>query len=179
MEKKTVVELAQQARVVQDKDNAQVLVLENGRRVEGIVGHGEFRITNYAEHQVYPARTDFSREASKAEYQPINRLWGSSEPSFKAELYQRYSIVLSTLILMILAVPLSKVSPNSSRFARLAVAVAIYILYLNLVIVSCSWIKKGEPFGIASIMCVHAFAILVTMLVYQPSFFLGVSKWRN
>ena len=166
-EDKTIVEIAQQAQVVRDEDNAQIFVLQNGKRIEGVPGQGEYNLTRYGEHRVYPARADFSREASKADYQPINKLLGSTDNSYRAELFQRGSIVVSTLILMLLAIPLSKVSPNSSRFTRLALAVAIYILYLNLVIVTCSWIKRGEGYGVIALITVHLVALTAILFTYR------------
>ena len=164
---KTVVEVAESARVTQDGQLAQIFVLQNGQRLEGVPGQGSYLISEYQEHRVYPARTDFSRQAHKPDYQPIDLLWGSSDDAYQAELFQRGSIIVSTLILMLLAVPLSKVSPNSSRFARLALAVAIYILYLNLVIVSCSWIKRGESFGFAAVITIHVVALICTLIIYN------------
>ena len=69
---------------------------------------------------------------------------------------------------MMLAIPLSKIAPNGSRFARLALAVGIYILYLNLVIVSCSWIKKGEQYGVMLVLLIHIIALTATYLTYNP-----------
>ena len=164
---KTIVEFAQQAQITQAENNAQIFVLQNGQRLEGVPGQGDYLLSRYDEHRVYPARTDFSREAYKADYQPINFLFGSADHSYQAELFQRSSIIISTFILMLLAVPMSKVLPNSSRFARLTLAVAIYVLYLNLVIVSCSWIKRGEGYGVAAVIAVHAVAIIATFFAYH------------
>ena len=164
---KTVVEVAESAHVTQDEELAQIFILQNGQRLEGIPGQGDYLISKYQEHRVYPSRTDFSRQAHKPDYQPIDHLWGSSDDAYQAELFQRGSIIVSTIILMLLAVPLSKVSPNSSRFTRLALAVAIYILYLNLVIVSCSWIKRGESFGVMAVVAVHVLALATTIIAYK------------
>lgn len=165
---KTVVEIAALARVTQDKEAAQIFVLQDGQRIEGVPGEGKYLLSDYAEHRVYPPRTDFSREAHKSDYQPINKLWASSDPSYRAELFQRASIIVSTLILMMLAIPLSKIAPNGSRFARLALAVGIYILYLNLVIVSCSLIKKGEQYGVMLVLLIHIIVLAATYLTYNP-----------
>ena len=160
--KKTVVETAALARVTIDEEQKQIFVLQNGQRIEGVPGQGEYLLSQYGEHRVYPPRTDFSREAHKPDYQPINKLWSSTESAYQAELLQRLSIIVSTVILMFLALPLSKIAPNDSRFARLALAVGIYLLYLNLVIVSCSWVKKGEQYGVVAVFAVHIIALVLT-----------------
>ena len=162
-----VVEVAESARMMEIPGEGDAFVLFNGKTIDGVPGNRNFAITEYKEHRIFPPRTDFSKEASKAKYQNIHVLSENDSPDYRAELFQRFSIIVSTLILMILAVPLSKVGPNSGRFSRLALAVIIYILYLNLVIVACSWIKKGESYGLVSLIAVHALILISTYLAFQ------------
>ncbi len=163
----TVVETAALARVTKDQQQNQIFVLQDGRRIEGVPGQANFILSQYQEHRVYPPRADFSREINKSEYQSIEALWQSSDPAYRAEFLQRVSIIVSTLILMFLAIPMSKVAPNGSRFTRLALAVGIYILYLNLVIVSCSWVKKDEEYGVPAVIAIHLIAIVATYLAFS------------
>lgn len=160
---KLVVETAKGARIDSDDNNTQVFVLEDGKVIEGIPGQANFSNSTYGEHRLYPPQTDFTRKANREEYQNIQVLWGSDDPQYKAEFWQRMSILISTALLMLLAIPLSKVQPNSSRFTRMGLAAFIYVLYLNLVIVSCSWIKRGEMTGYVSLFLVHG---LVALIVY-------------
>tara|TARA_R110002049_G_scaffold252263_1_gene426812 strand:- start:122517 stop:123602 length:1086 start_codon:yes stop_codon:yes gene_type:complete len=166
---KLIVEVAERARMQKDENSVQVFVLFDGKTIEGIPGQANYSISTYQEHRVYPPRTDFSREAGKAKYQNIMSLFGQQDSSYVAEIFQRGSIIFSTLVLMLLAIPLSKVAPNSGRFSRLAVAVLIYVLYLNLVIVTCSWIKRGESYGIISLVSIHLIVVMATYIAYQKS----------
>ena len=163
----TVVEIAESARMMEIPEEGEAFVLYNGKTLDGTPGNGSFSISEYDEHRIYPPRTDFSSEAIKAKYQNIHALFDNDKSDYRAEYFQRMSIIFSTLILMILAIPISKVSPNSGRFSRLAAAVLIYILYLNLVIVTCGWIKRGEGFGLISLLMVHAVVIFATYAAYQ------------
>ena len=164
---KLIIEVADRAHMQTDQDLAQVFVLFEGKTIEGIPGQADYAISTYQEHRVYPPRTDFSREANKAKYQDVVTLFSVRDASYVAEIFQRSSIIFSTLVLMLLAIPLSKVAPNSGRFSRLAVAVLIYILYLNLVIVACSWIKRGESYGLLSLIGVHLIVVIGTFFAYQ------------
>ena len=172
VESKLIVEVAKQARMQQGSDLAQAFVLFEGKTIEGIPGQADYSISTYKEHRIYPPRTDFSSEAGKAKYQTINSLLSLQDASYLAEILQRASIVFSTLLLMLLAIPLSKVAPNSGRFSRLAFAVMIYILYLNLVIVTCSWIKRGEGYGVPALVVVHLIVMIGTYLAYQKSWWI-------
>ena len=166
-----VVEIAERARMQEIPGEGEAFVLFNGRTVDGVPGSGNFAISEYEEHRIYPPRTDFTKEASKPKYLSINTLFNNEKSDYRAEYFQRLSIIISTLFLIVLAIPLSKVTPNSGRFSRLAIAVLIYILYLNLVIVTCSWIKRGESIGMISLIVVHSAVLVGTYLAYQGVFF--------
>ena len=173
---KLIVEVADRAQIQQGEDLAQVFVLFDGKTIEGIPGQGDYAISTYDEHLVYPPRTDFSREAGKAKYQDINSLFSLQDATYHAEIFQRASIIFSTLVLMLLAIPLSKVAPNSGRFSRLAVAVLIYVLYLNLVIVTCSWIKRAESYGLIALIIVHLIVVAGTYTAYHQSLLLRIKR---
>ncbi|MEM7304229.1 MAG: LPS export ABC transporter permease LptF [Pseudomonadota bacterium] len=164
---KLIVETAKSARIDSEDNKTQTFVLENGRVLEGIPGQSNYSISDYGEHRLYPPQTDFTRKADREEYQNIHVLWRSSDPEYSAELWQRLSILISTVLLMLLAIPLSKVQPNSSRFARMGLAAMIYVLYLNLVVVSCSWINRGETFGYVSLFLVHALVVLIIYFMFD------------
>lgn len=173
---KLIVEVANSAKMTQSQDLTQVFVLFDGKTIEGIPGQGDFAISTYDEHRVYPPRTDFSREASKAKYQDTMSLFGQPDITYQAEIMQRGSIIFSTFLLMLLAIPLCKVAPNAGRFSRLAIAVLIYVLYLNLVIVTCSWIKRGESYGVMSLICVHLLVMATTYFAYHRSLLYRIKR---
>ena len=52
-----------------------------------------------------------------------------------AEFQWRVSLPLSVLILALIAVPLARVRPRYGRFAKFLPAIAIYIIYYNLLII--------------------------------------------
>jgi lipopolysaccharide export system permease protein len=63
--------------------------------------------------------------------------------------------VPSALVLMVLAVPLSRLRPRQGRFARIGYAVLAYFLYSNLLAATRVWIEKGDPGGQLGLWWVH------------------------
>ena len=51
---------------------------------------------------------------------------------------------LSALILTFIAVPLSYARPRQGRFGQLAVAILLYVFYADLILVSKSWMERGD-----------------------------------
>lgn len=166
---KVVVEVAQFAHAEEENGFVSVFVLRDGRRIEGVPGQGEFVLSSYAEHRVFPPRADFSKEGLKSKYQPMHKLFGSDDAKYIAELHQRLSIVFSTFVLMLLAIPISKVAPESGRFSRLAIGAAVYIVYLNLVVVSCSLTKRGEFEGVIALLVTHGIALAMSVYLFKRS----------
>lgn len=164
---KLSVEVARLARIQQSRNLSSVLVLVDGKTLEGNPGKADFAISTYDEHHISPPQTDFSGEAGKAKYLNINTLFMLSGSTYVAEILQRASIVFSTLILLLMAIPLSKVNPDSGRFSRLVWAALIYILYMNLVIVACSAIEQEHKYGLPLLISVHFFVVVITFLGFQ------------
>ena len=80
--------------------------------------------------------------AHKSKGKPTAMLRQSSEPKDRAELQWRLSTPVSTLLLALLALPLSERRPRQGGFMRLPVALAIYAIYFNLLGIGKSWVEQ-------------------------------------
>ena len=65
------------------------------------------------------------------------------------------------VVLMVLAVPLSKLRPRQGRFARVGLAVLVYFVYSNLLATVRVWIEKESPGGQFGLWWVHLLPLLV------------------
>lgn len=89
----------------------------------------------------------------------------SGKPKDRAEFQWRISTPITTLLLALLAVPLSRSRPRQGRFARLLFALVIYAAYYNLMGVSETWVKQQV---ITSIWWAPLLLALVVILAYIP-----------
>ena len=80
----------------------------------------------------------------KVKSAPTSELNLSSEPEGRAELQWRISTPISTLLLALAAIPLSRSRPRQGRFAKIMVALGIYAIYFNLLDVARSWVEQGS-----------------------------------
>ena len=138
------------------------IVLENGRRYEVEPGSPEFRILEYAR---YAIRIE-TREARGIEKSPKNtptlELLESDQPRYRAELLSRISVPISTIVLALLAIPLSFVNPRAGRSANLLLALFSYMIYHNLLVVSQAWVASGRISFFTGAVAVH---LLMTCLL--------------
>jgi lipopolysaccharide export system permease protein len=73
---------------------------------------------------------------------PTDKLWLTDNVFNQAELQWRISMPLGTLILVLMAVPLSQTTPRAGRYAKLFAAIIIYIGYNNLLGIGRTWMEK-------------------------------------
>ena len=89
-------------------------------------------------------------------------------PEAVAELHWRIAIPLSIPLLMMLAVPLSKVNPRQGKFGRLLPALSLFLTYYILLIVSTSLLEDGKLPLALGMWWIHALVLLLaTLLLLQ------------
>jgi lipopolysaccharide export system permease protein len=125
------------------EDGRQVAVFEDGYRYEGTPGKGTFRIIRFAEHRLRLEQRQVRPSFRKQRALPTVALLSSDKPADSAELQWRASMPLSVLVLSLLAVPISRTTPRQGKYARLFVAVLIYLIYNNLLGIANGWVARG------------------------------------
>jgi lipopolysaccharide export system permease protein len=89
----------------------------------------------------------------------------STDPLHRAELQWRIGVPLSTIILAIFAVPLSRSQPRSGRYGRLAVGLLVFIIYFNLLSAAKAWVEKGELDPALGLWWVHGLVLLAALML--------------
>ena len=165
----THVDLASSGRNVTLDTKLDYMLFENGRHYIGSPGEANYQIIDYAEYGVLiPEREDVFYPL-RVRAHSTRELWQSDKPEYKAELDWRISIPVAMVILVMMALPLSQTTPRGGRYAKLALAILLYLIYSNLLGVSKTWIAKGMvPYWIGSIW-VHLLALIVLYLLFKRS----------
>lgn len=147
---------AEQGYVRTDDDGQQMVVLEDGYRYEGVPGAGTFRVIKFAEHSLRIERQEIRPSYRKQRALPTTALLASHAKPDIAELQWRASTPLSVLVLSLLAVPISRTNPRQGKYARLFVAVLIYLIYNNLMGIANGWVARGQLPAAIGMWWVHA-----------------------
>jgi lipopolysaccharide export system permease protein len=147
----------------------QTFVLYDGRRYEGIPGSGEFRLMQFAEGGIPVPLGSLTASTSKAEMKLTSELLASRSKEDLAELQWRFSTPLMALILMLIAVPLSRLRPREGRFGRIGLAVLVYFLYYQLLIAARTWVETGSVVSGLGIWWVHGLALLGALALLAPT----------
>ncbi|MEM9058677.1 MAG: LPS export ABC transporter permease LptF [Pseudomonadota bacterium] len=164
--KDDVIEVALAARGEQVTDpdtGVRSMVLYDGERYEGVPGTLEFQVVRFAEHGIPIRLPPPDTESDDPDIVSTAALLAAGDREAMAELQWRLSIPLSAIVLVLLALPLSRTSPRQGRYGKLALAVLVYILYSNFLGAARVWVEQGSVPTVVGLWWVHLLAVGIAL----------------
>lgn len=120
------------------------LGLNDGFRVEAILGQDNYRLMRYARNDVKLTDTESDANADSVKRSaPTMALLASDDIVQRTEFQWRLAAPLSVLVLVLLALPLAKSSPREPRYARLLIALLSWLIYYNCLAIGRSKLSQG------------------------------------
>ncbi len=104
---------------------------------------GEEVVGRFKDLKIWTAALEAEPLGHKPKSAPTAQLLASDLDADRAERQWRASTACSTLLLALVAVPLSRTRPRSGRSARLLLAIVIYAIYFNLIGIARSEVEQG------------------------------------
>ncbi|MFL2840434.1 MAG: LPS export ABC transporter permease LptF [Pseudohongiellaceae bacterium] len=157
-----------QSEQVEGESQDRLVVFTEGSLNEGMAAGSFYSVTNFGELAIRLPQREINIDLVLEEQaMSVGELFATANNLTVAELQWRLSLILIIPILCLLAVPLSKVNPRQGRFAKLAPAVFIYIIYFALLLASRDWLAEGIlPAGIG-LWWVHLLFLGIGILMFQ------------
>jgi len=141
------------------------LVLQKGQRYEGTPGEGGFTLLAFDQHAVRIPEFDLNVDTQNPEFKSTDDLLESKLLPDIAEFQWRISVPIAAILLALLAFPLSIANPRQGRFAGLAVAIVIYLIYSNLLILAENWVADGRLPVMPGMFAVHAVMLVFVIIL--------------
>lgn len=137
-------------------DNARIFKqVEDGPDLFAQIKHFTMKVANTApEPPKYRAKSVVT-----------DKLASSPNPDDRSEYQWRLSNPVTTVLLAMLAIPLSRSRPRQGRYAKLLLAFVIYAVYYNLIGVGRTWVEQQAA---TSIWWAPLLLALVVALFYLP-----------
>lgn len=152
------------------KSKDDYLVLLDGKEYQGIPGQADYQV---AQFETYQSKLPQPTVSMKSEAKTIKtaELWpfNNADLSKAAELQWRISVPIMVFTLTLVAVPLSRVSPRSGKFAKLLPAILVYILYANFMFVARDAVATGKIPWWIGMWWIHLLVMLLGVILI----------WRN
>lgn len=163
------VDLARTARSVTHDNGLEYMLFESGSHYIGSPGQSDYQIIDYAEYGLLVPAPKDKNYPLRVQALSTAELWKSDNPEHKAELDWRITLPVATLVIVMMALPLSQTTPRGGRYAKLALGILFYLVYSNLLGIGKAWIAKGiVPYWIGT-SWVHVLGViaLYAMLRYN------------
>lgn len=165
----TIMEVAKSGRQkIYEASGDLFLVLGPGQRVEGKAGQKDFRFLDYEQHGILIKKK--SKPAGKVHSveNSVAALWSSNRMSDRVELQWRIAIPILLVTLAIVAVPLSHIAPRQGRFGKVGYALVIYLVYINLIVMTRAQLEAGVIPMAINFWWVHLiFILFAAVLIYR------------
>ena len=93
------------------------------------------------------------------------QLAGSNKPEDLAEFQWRLTTPVTTLLLGILGVPLSRSAPRRGRYAKTVVAALVFAIFYGFSVIAKNWVEQGVVEVIPGVWWPHVLLGLLTMVL--------------
>src|SRR5690606_38968992 len=128
-----------------DDHGGRFLVLQDGRRYDGLPGQPDFQVMEFERYGVLVSRqAPIITGDTTSRALPTSKLLSDSGGVSRGELLSRIASPMMGLMLMLMAIPLSFVNPRSGRSASLIVALMVFVVYSNLINVLRNAVLFGQ-----------------------------------
>jgi lipopolysaccharide export system permease protein len=176
----THIDLARTATSVTHETGLDYILFKDGHHYIGTPGEADYQVIEYAEYGLLVPAPQDRNYPLRVQALSTGELWRSDNPEHKAELDWRISLPVATLILVMMALPLSKSSPRGGRYSKLAFGIMLYLIYSNLLGIGKAWISKDiVPYWIGT-SWVHVLgAITLYVLLRRGGLISSKSRFVN
>ncbi len=165
-QKRSGISMSRSGRTETAENGDRFIVLEQGRRYEGAPGDEQYRITEFDR---YSARIETREGKEPAVTHKNTPTWtlimNPTNPNL-GELVWRFGIPVSSLILVLMAIPMSFVNPRAGRSVNLMIALLTYVVYSNLLSVSVARVAQGKLDVAVGAWAVHAVMVLLLLFLF-------------
>ena len=172
---KTGVIIANEGSRFKAENDDNFIVLKKGRRYESKPNSAEVSTTEFERYAIRVETKEVVRGPDETPAKDTTKLLNSSDNQDKAELQWRFSVPLSALVLVLIAIPLSFVDPRAGRSLNLMFAVLIYMTYNNTLSIFQAWIAQDKISSWVGLWPAHViFILLAIYLFYRRTYLLPV-----
>ncbi|HMV52258.1 MAG TPA: LPS export ABC transporter permease LptF [Rhodocyclaceae bacterium] len=142
------------------------LVLQRGRRYEGVAGTPDYRESEFEAYSIRIEQKEAPEVGASARTMRFHKLFREPTLANLGEIVWRIGLPVSALVLALLAIPLSFVNPRAGRSLNLILALLIYVTYSNLTKMVQALVAQGKVSFIVGLGAVHLVMVVVLLALF-------------
>lgn len=129
---------------LETREDGQFLILENGQRLENVIGQTALKVSNFEEYGTKTGGSSaFSQDTPAAKLLSTRDLIKAPTPGNLSELAWRFGLALSAINFVILALALASGNPRSGRSGSMIFVLLSFVVYNNMISLGQGWIVAG------------------------------------
>jgi lipopolysaccharide export system permease protein len=173
----TSVVVAREGTSAIDGRGDKFLVMNQGRRYDGILNQPDFRVMEFERYGVLVSRQSQSLvgDMSARSLSMPELLAGLKNNFNRGELLWRVALPVMGLLLMLLAIPLGFVNPRGGRSINLLIALLLFVIYSNMVSVFQAAVVQERMQLTLAWWPIHLVAAILTVLLFSWRLFINSS----
>jgi len=118
--------------------------LFNGFRNEGVPGSKKYQLMSFERNDIKLPRLEGKSVDVDEKGKSVDELFKSVSLIDKAEFHRRMSSPISIIVLMLVALSISKTSPRDGKYGSLVLGLLIFVVYINLIAIAVSLISQDK-----------------------------------
>ena len=121
----------------------------------------------FEEHGIPYMVPEIKKSDPEVKTMKFGRLFEFTDRNKNAEFHWRIGIPIATLILALLAIPMSRSEPRQGQYNKIFIGVVTFIIYFNLLSAGKSWLENGlvdHRFGLWWVHVLMLFALSVLII---------------
>lgn len=151
-----------------DRHGDKFLVMQNGRRYDGVPTQPDFQMMEFDRYGILVSRQSEALVGDKsARALSTPALLRDPNHFNMGELLWRIALPLMALLLMLLAIPLGFVNPRGGRSANLLIALLLFVVYSNMASVMQAAVVQGRLPFMSGWWPIHAVAALAVAFLFS------------
>ena len=163
---KSSVVVAQTGKVINEADGDRYLVLDQGRRYEQVANRAEQQWMSFERYRVLIAEKPPEPEGFVPyKLRGTLALLSDAAPAARGELLWRIAGPAMTLLLALLAVPLSYFNPRSGRATPMVASVLLFLIYINVVATAQNNLQQGKWQLLPALLGPHAVVLVLALVL--------------
>lgn len=167
-------------RIETQQSGERFLVLENGRRWDGVWGGSAYRLMEFERYGVFLKPSPPLAPDERARAQPTSVLLADQSTAHLGELAWRLGMPISGLVVALLAIPLAFVNPRVGRSVNLIAAILIYVAYNNASGLFKAWASQGKVSFTVGLMATHLIVLaLAAFLFWRRTSLVRLWPWGS
>jgi lipopolysaccharide export system permease protein len=160
--------VAKEGTIELDSRGDKFLVLKDGRRYDGSPSQPDFRLMEFERYGVLVSRQSQAITGDTSARSLSTRTLLEDRNSFNmGELLWRTALPLMSLLLMLLAIPLSFVNPRGGRSANLMISLFLFVVYSNTVSIFQAAVVQQKLSLAVAWWPIHVLALIMIAVLFS------------